>query len=267
MMKRTLLLLLLLTLLIPFRASTAISAQYTYDHITAHRGSSGTAPENTASAINQAILHGAGFAEIDVQLSKDGVIVLYHDRTLIKLGNANPVTELSYQDIQRADAGSWFSADYTGERIPTLPEIIELARDQIKLNIELKLYAPDSLLPEAVAELIEQMDFIQHCIVTSFDESAIKQIKRINPAIKTGLIVNQKKSLTKQLWSSDIDVLSIKSKLVNRSLVKKANQNGKELHAWTVNSKKEMRRMLRYNVKSIITDYPEILHSIVKLRT
>ncbi len=267
MLKRTLLMLLLLALIMPFQSSTIINAQATYDFITAHRGSSGSAPENTLSAVHQAIAHGAGYAEIDVQLSNDGTIVLYHDQTLIKLGNPKPITELTYHEIGLADAGSWFSPDYVGERIPTLDEVIDLARDRIKLNIELKLYDTDSALPEAVAFLIDRMDFIEQCIVTSFDEMAIKRVKLLNPGIRTGLIIRNKKTLTNQIWSSDIDILSVKSKLVNRSLVKKANQNGKELHAWTVNTKKEMRRMLRYEVKSVITDYPELLYSMMKFRT
>jgi glycerophosphoryl diester phosphodiesterase len=266
MLKRISIILVLLTLVVPVHYSTAISAQNNYEHITAHRGSSGTAPENTLSAVLHAINHGAGYAEIDVQLSADGVIVLYHDQTLVKLGNGKNVTELPYVEIAAADAGGWFSSDYIGERIPTLLEVLDAARDRIKLNIELKLYTPDSPLPEAVAALLESSDFIAHCIVTSFDRSAIQRVKSLNPNIKTGLIVRNKSALTTQFWSSDIDVLSVKSKLINRSLVKKATKNGKELHVWTVNTEKEMRKMLGYNVKSIITDYPELLYNMSRYR-
>jgi len=264
MMKRTLLFLLLFTLLIPFQSSTAIDALNNYERITAHRGSSGTAPENTISAVLQAAEQGAGFAEIDVQMSADGIIVLYHDQTLKKLGLDRKISDLHYNEILAADAGRWFSPEYAGEKIPTLDQVMKLAKKRIKLNIELKMYDADSMLPEAVAKLIEWNGFERQCIVTSFDLDAIKRVKQANPAVKTGLIVSNKKHLTDKVWSGDFEVLSVKSKLVNRKMVNNAKRYGKELHVWTVNKEDEMRRILKYDVKSIITDYPSILFELIK---
>lgn len=265
-MKKILTLLALFALLVPFQSTQAVDVLSNYDRITAHRGSSGSAPENTLSAVLQAAQDGAGYAEIDVQMSVDGVIVLYHDRKLSKLGIDRNVTDMRYDEMLTADIGGWFSADFSGERIPTLDLIMEAAYPRIKLNIELKMYDPLSPLPEAVANMIMQKNFIDRSIVTSFDLQAIERVKQVNPAIRTGLIISRKKAITTKIWTSNIDILSVKSKLVDRKLVKQASSSGKELHAWTVNKKSEMRRLLRFDIASIITDYPGDLYQIVKRR-
>jgi len=266
MIKQTILLLSLFTLLIPFQSLQAIDALSNSERITAHRGSSGSAPENSLSSVLQAARDGAGYAEIDVQLSADGVIVLYHDQLLSKHGIHRNVSDMQYEEILSADIGGWFSPEFTGERVPSLDFIMDAAYKRIKLNIELKMYDPDSPLPEAVVSLIERKGFVGQCIVTSFDINAIQQIKRLNPNIKTGLIISKKKAITDELWSSDIDILSVKSKLVNRKFVKQAGEHHKDLHVWTVNNKNEMKRIMRFNVASIITDYPDQLHKLMKNR-
>ncbi|MEE8161555.1 MAG: glycerophosphodiester phosphodiesterase family protein, partial [Acidobacteriota bacterium] len=100
--------------------------------VTAHRGSSLAAPENTMSAVRLAIEQGADFAEIDVQETADGEIVLLHDDDLMRIASLNKrISELSFAEVQELDAGSWFSREYAGERIPRLLDIIELARGKI----------------------------------------------------------------------------------------------------------------------------------------
>lgn len=264
-MKRILAVFILLLLFLPFQSLTAVDAMKHSVMITAHRGSSGAAPENTISAVLLAAQQGAGYAEVDVQMTADGVVVLYHDRTMSKLGISRKVSELHYSDVIHVDAGGWFSPEYVGEKIPTLEQVMIAAHRRIKLNIELKMYEPNMPLPEAVAQMIEQHQFIDQCIVTSFDAEAIRRIKAANPYIKTGLIVSSKKKLTDEVWSSgEYDLLSLKSKLVDRSIARKAATFGKELHVWTVNKEKEMKRLLKHNVSSIITDYPERLHEVMK---
>lgn len=157
--------LLVFILITTFNTSSTVDALRTFDMITAHRGSSSTTPENTKSSILRAIEDGAGFAEIDVQMSADGVVVVYHDRTLKKLGNPTAIDKLDYTEITNSDAGQWFDLIFTGERIPRLDDILEIAQNQIKLNIELKMYNPDSRLPDAVVQLIERNGFVNSCIV------------------------------------------------------------------------------------------------------
>lgn len=244
---------------------STVDALRTLDMITAHRGSSSTAPENTKSAVLRAIEDGAGYAEIDVQLSADGVVVVYHDQTLKKFGKNTAIENLAYSEILNTDAGQWFDLRYAGERIPTLEDIIQIANNNIKLNIELKIYNSNSPLPDAVVKLIEDNDFINSCIITSFSQKAIERVKQINPKIKTGLIIKSQKQININFLNSDINVISIKSSAVNANFVRQTAKYNKEVHVWTVNDEKEMSRMLKAGVNNIITDHPDKLRNLMML--
>ena len=146
--------------------------------ITGHRGSKVKAPENTLSALRQAIAEGADYAEIDVQTTADGVVVLFHDDDFMRVASLNRrLRDINYQELKDIDAGSWFAPQFSSERIPTLQEIIDLARGRIKLNIELKYTWPDPTLTEKVAHIIRQNEFSSDCVVSSLNFSAVTEIK------------------------------------------------------------------------------------------
>lgn len=253
---------LLILVLLPYPKPHHTESSTATRLITAHRGSSLSAPENTMAAIRKAIADGADIVEIDVQMTSDGVVVLFHDETLGKIGLAGRVSETPFHVIANADAGSWYSPDYAGEPVPTLVQVLTETRGQIMLNIELKMTRPDFPLPEAVADLLINHDMVDSAIVTSFDRDAIRRVKAVNPSIRTGLIARSKLT-PEDFWSDDHDVLSLKSKLIDRNTVNLAARAGKEIHVWTVNSEKEMKRMLKLGVASIITDDPETLRALI----
>jgi glycerophosphoryl diester phosphodiesterase len=232
-------------------------------YVTAHRGSSVLAPENTMAAIRQAMADGAHIVEIDVQMTQDGVVILYHDETLLKLGLPGRVPDTPYSVIAAADAGSWHSPAHVGEPVPVLEQVLEATRDKIRLNIELKMTDPSLPLPEAVATLVEGYGMTESTVVTSFDREALRRAKAVNPALRTGLIIKKKRDLNEDVWADDVEMLSLKSNLVSRELVDKARRSGKEVHVWTVNSKKEMKRFISLGVSGIITDRPDALVALL----
>ncbi|NJN47961.1 MAG: hypothetical protein HC808_17435, partial [Candidatus Competibacteraceae bacterium] len=178
--------------------------------VTAHRGSSAHAPENTLSAIRQAIEDGADFAEIDVQETADGTLVLLHDTDLLRVtGKPYRIWEVGYDEIADLDAGSWFSAEFADERIPTLAETIELARGRIKLNIELKYNGHDQQLAERVAATVREADFAEQCIITSLDYSSLQTVRRIDQELKIGQIVTVAIGDPKRL---EVDLLSMEAR-------------------------------------------------------
>jgi len=123
--------------------------------VTAHRGSSLKAPENTMSALRQAIADGADYAEIDVQTTADGVVVLMHDADLMRIASVNRrIQDTRFDELGEIDIGSWFSGDFSNERTATLDEAIKLVNGRIKLNIELKYNRPDPELVEKVGNII-----------------------------------------------------------------------------------------------------------------
>lgn len=230
--------------------------------ITAHRGSSKAAPENTMAAIERAVEDMADFVEIDVQETADGVVVLGHDTSLKRVaGVARTISSYTYEDLKNLDVGKWFSAEYEGERIPTLEEVMEYCKGRVNINIEIKNLGPDSPLPDKVAELIEKHQMKEQCVVTSTRMSYLVRIKELDEEIHTGYIISA--AYGDYYSSGSIDFISIRSSFVSERLVEAAHEKGKAIHAWTVNSKSEMERMKMLGVDNIITDYPVLSREIL----
>jgi glycerophosphoryl diester phosphodiesterase len=224
--------------------------------LTAHRGHSRAAPENTLAAIRQAIASGVEYAEIDVHQTADGVLVLLHDRDLKRVaGDSRRLDELTLDEVRQFDVGSWFAPEFAGERVPTLAEAIELARGKIKLNIELKYFGPDQGLAAAAAAMIADHHFESQCLVTSFNADALQLVKRHNPRILTGLIVARALGDLHQL---EVDAFSVQASRLTDELLRNARRAGKQIHVWTVNDPAEMLRMMNRGVNNIITSDPDL---------
>jgi glycerophosphoryl diester phosphodiesterase len=224
--------------------------------VTAHRGHARAAPENTLSAMRKAIASGADYAEMDVQLTADGKIVLLHDRDLKRVaGVSRRLDELTYDEVRRLDVGSWFAPAFSGERVPTLAEVIDLCRGKMRLNIELKFYGPDRGLTRQVADLIREKDFESECIVTSLNDDALRQAKRHNPRLRTGLIVAHALGDVSRL---EFDALSVRADFLSNELLRSARRHGREVHAWTVNDPRQMMQLMKRGVDNIITSDPDL---------
>jgi glycerophosphoryl diester phosphodiesterase len=222
--------------------------------VTAHRGSSLKAPENTISALEQAIADGADYAEIDVQATADGVVILMHDADLMRVASIDrKIAEIHYDDLSKIDIGSWFSKDFSTERIATLEEAIQFCKGRIKLNIELKYNWPDPELAEKVGKMIRSNSFDKNCVITSLNYGELKKFKALFPEIKIGLTVFQALG---DFTQNEVDFLSIDAAQAKPRLVKHAQQNGKQIHVWTVNDLQTALMMIEVGVDNIITDKP-----------
>ena len=230
--------------------------------ITAHRGSSSGAPENTMAALEKAVEEMADRAEIDVQETADGVIVLCHDTSLKRVAGVNKkVSDLTLEQIKKLDVGSWFSSEYQGEQIPTLEEVMEYAKGKIDLNIEIKNLGNSSGLPEKVIELVEKYEMQEQCVITSTNRFYLKRVKDVNPEIRTGYIVS---AAYGNFYSDEfIDLISIRSSFVTERMIESAHEAGKAVHAWTVNGKVEMERLKQLGVDDMITDRPVLAREIL----
>jgi glycerophosphoryl diester phosphodiesterase len=230
-----------------------------YIAVSAHRGSSLKAPENTISALEQAIADGADYAEIDVQTTADGVVILMHDADLMRVSSIDRrIAEVRYEELGKIDIGSWFSKDFSNERTATLEEAIRFCKGRIKLNIELKYNRPDPDLAEKVGKLIRRNSFYKNCVITSLDYDELKKFKALFPEVKTGLTVFQALG---DFTESEVDFLSIDAAQATSRLVKHAKQNGKQLHVWTVNDLQTALLMIEVGVDNIITDKPDVIQN------
>lgn len=223
--------------------------------ITAHRGSSRMAPENTMAAIQAAMDEMADYSEIDVQTTADGIVVVCHDLNLKRVAGVDKrLGTMTYDQVSRLDVGSHYSAQFAGERIPTLAQVLEVCKGRMKLNIELKNIGDASSLPEQVAALVRQYGMEDQCVITSVKLRYLERIKEFDPELRTGYILAA--AYGRYYDNESIDFISIRSSFVGRRLVEAAHENGKAVHVWTVNSKTEMDQMKLLGVDNIITDYP-----------
>lgn len=230
--------------------------------ITAHRGSSRTAPENTIPAIEAAVEEMADSVEIDVQMTADGVVVLGHDASLKRVAGVNrSIASMTFEELEKLDVGSWFSSEYAGTRIPSLSEVLELCSQKTSLNIEIKYVGKNSELPEKTAEMVREYGMENQCVITSTNLSYLKRVKEALPEIRTGYIISA--AYGNFYSSEDVDFISIRSGFVTSALMQNAHEQGKAVYAWTVNAKSELERLTLLGVDGIITDRPVLAREIV----
>ena len=229
------------------------SSVLTETEITAHRGSSKRAPENTLAALETAIDEMADYAEIDVQTTSDGVVVVCHDLNLKRLAGVNRrLGSMTYGEVRDLDVGSRFGADFAGERIPTLEEALDDCKGRIKLNIELKNIGDRTDLPEQVVEMIRDREMQEQCVVTSVKLDYLARVKEADPDLHTGYILP---AAYGRYYDNDaFDFISLRSSFVTLGLVENAHEKGKAVHVWTVNKKSEIEQMKVLGVDNIITD-------------
>ena len=232
--------------------------------ITAHRGASMFAPENTMAAFRAALDAGANYVELDVQHTRDGRIVVIHDRDFMRVGgDPRRVGDLTTDELATIDIGQRFGAGFAGERAPLLEDVIELARGRMKINVELKYNVPDPGLAPAVIELLRRENFLDQVVITSLDLAALRQVEGIEPRLQTGHIVT---AAVGDVVRTPADFLSLSSARATPSLIRRAHAAGKEVHAWTVNEPEVMLRMIEAGVDNVITDDPALLARVIRDR-
>jgi glycerophosphoryl diester phosphodiesterase len=232
--------------------------------VTAHRGGSRYAPENSLSAIRQAVTQGADFAEIDVQETADGEVVLLHDSDLKRVaGLDRKIWEVSYPELADVDAGSWFSPEFKDEPIPTLAQAVREAGDRIRLNVELKFNGHDKRLAAGAVEILRREGFQPRCVVTSLEYDGVREAKRLDGRLTVGYIVFRALGDVTRL---EADFFSMNAEQVDEALVARLHDAGREIHVWTVNDPRRMSEMIDLGVDNIITDEPGVLIAMLTER-
>jgi glycerophosphoryl diester phosphodiesterase len=154
------------------------------DHTTiiAHRGASGSAPENTLAAVSMALDEGADWVEIDVQESDDGEVVVLHDSDLKRVAGIDlKIWDATKAELADIDIGSWFSPSFSDQRVPTLREVLELCRNRAGVIIELKYYGHNVQLEQRVAAIIEATGMADDIMIMSLDSGGIQRMRQLRP--------------------------------------------------------------------------------------
>ena len=229
--------------------------------ITAHRGGAWKAPENTISALQYTIDSGADYAEIDVQETKDGELILLHDDSLKRTaGVKKNVWDMTLKQVEKLDAGASFHKKFRGEKIPEFTEALKFCKGRLDLNIEIKYNGKNKGIVNKVVRAIKENHFEDHCVVTSMNYQFLKQIKKIAPEIRTGYIMTMTYGGVQGMEAADF--FSVKHTYVDEKFVTQAHAFGKEVHVWTVNYKGDAKRMLDIGADNIITDDPIMVRKV-----
>lgn len=244
--------------------------------IIGHRGASAVAPENTLAAFAQAMADGADGIEFDVRLARDGVPVVIHDATLERTGlTAGRVSELSSEELQRADVGSWFgrrfqstSADFAGEKLPSLQQVFDFFSSHSGLlYLEMKSEGSDHVrLATEVVRAIREHSLGERVVVESFDLSLIREVKSIDSEIRTAALfeprVSRPLSLIPRTKLVDLakahqaDEIALHHSLASRQLIEKAKQSALTVVVWTVDTPEWIKRARLLGIAALITNNP-----------
>ena len=207
----------------------------------------------------------ADYIELDVQLTSDGEVIVMHDSNAYRTtGVDENIVNMTYKEVRRLDAGSWYSEQYKGEKVPSLREVLELTQGKIKLNIELKPAGNGDELAKKTAALIEKYNMTADCVVTSFSKSALLAVKSYNENVKVGYILSAAYGDFYDM--SNIDFFSVNAAYLSKRTIDAIHNSGKQVYAWTVNNKDSIKNLTNKGVDGVITDNPVLARETIYSR-
>jgi glycerophosphoryl diester phosphodiesterase len=247
--------------------------------IVAHRGASHDAPENTLAAQRLAWEQGADAVETDIHLTKDGKIIVSHDKTTRRTaGRDGTITSLTLAELRRLDAGSWKDAKFAGEKLPTLDEQLALIPAGKKMLVEVKV-GPE-IVPELQRTLARTAVSERNITFISFNAESLREVRRVLPRYRTLYLMgykapDAKAKNAKQPPSIDEVIREAKAAgftgldlqhtwPLTAADVKRIKAAGLELHVWTVDDVAIARRWIELGVASITTNRPGWLREQLK---
>jgi glycerophosphoryl diester phosphodiesterase len=246
---------------------TAVRHVFEFTHrqhvqIVAHRCGTNGFPENSLSGLKHSIALGAYAAELDVQLSKDGVVIVNHDKDLRRVANLPlTITDSESTELLKADIGKSHKPPLPTEPLPTLEQILKAAQGRICLSIELKYYGFNPTLAEKVIELLDRYPSNPSHEIISLEYKALKQVAALRPTIRRGFLVSASVGDVTML---DVQLLSISKSSFTAELLDRAQKRNMGIAVWTVNSEEDMFRLMVAGAELIVTDDPETALRVAK---
>lgn len=239
--------------------------------IIAHRGASFDAPENTLASVKLAWRRKAPAVEVDIYMSSDEHLVVYHDKTTKRIGGRDQsITSQSLEQLRQLDVGGWKAPEYKGERIPTLDEVLRTVPRKGRVFIEVK----DSVrvVPHLVRLLRSWKQASKSAVVIAFSFDVVEATKKAMPDLPVYWLVNFKRESASEPWQPDFDTVLHKaidagldglninhSEMITSVLVEQAHAAGLGFYVWTVNEPMDAERLVLAGVDGITTDRPRWL--------
>jgi len=232
--------------------------------IFAHRGASASAPENTIAAFELALAQGADGIELDAKLSADGTVIVIHDATVDRTTGAHGrVKDLSLAELRALNAGSFFSAKFSTEKIPMLEEVFEALGKKTFTNVELTNYnTPRDHLVESVCMLVKKFNLQKRVMFSSFYASNLSKARSYLPEVPCGLLAFPG---LLGAWARSFGfafgkytALHPNTRDVTPQQVQRVHRLKGRIQVWTVNAGADMRRLFGWGVDAIFTDDPQL---------
>lgn len=242
--------------------------------VIAHRGASGLTPENTLAAFRRAIELSADMIELDVALSRDDEVVVMHDATLERTTSGSGlVRDKTLRELQQLDAGRSVGPGHADHRIPTLAEVLDLARDRTLLNIEIKAEAVTDQCRGGITDLVIGL-VLDHglddlAILSSFDPRALDHARTLAPRIYRASLFDAGRHLELSPVSVAQDagavLLNLSRTQVSEEMVEQCHQIGILVAVYTVNEVSQMELLLAMGVDALFTDRPDRMVRLLNL--
>lgn len=247
----------------------------------AHRGGAGLAPENTVAAFDRAVHEGADGLELDVRLSRDGLVVVHHDRTLDRTTNLRgEVSSFTADELARADAGHHFARGEAhpfrglGIGVPTLASVLARYRNQ-RIIVELKQSSVD--LARAVVAVVRRSDAVDRVCLGSFSLGALRAARRFDPAVATSAAREEVRWALYRSWCRwpvshasyagyHVPETSGLTRIVSRRFIDAARGADLPVQVWTIDAEDAARRLLGWGADALITDRPDLIVPLVRAR-
>ena len=238
--------------------------------VIAHRGASALAPENTMAAFELAIQQGADGLEFDVWKCGSGEVVVTHNRqTRLLSGKEGDLHRMTLKELRRLDFGGHKAPRFRGEKIPTLAEVLDRAKDLQLINIEIKGMAVRSRGIELdVAELVLKFNLLRRAVISSFNPTILLRLQALNPALRLGLLLFERSPLPmRHGWSANfLKPYSIHPSfgLLSTKKIERAHAKNQKVIVWTINDSQQLEACIDLGVDAIITDDPGWAHNALQ---
>jgi glycerophosphoryl diester phosphodiesterase len=229
----------------------------------AHRGAAGTRPELTRPAFERALEIGVDMIELDVQLTRDGHLVVLHDRQLGRtVAGAGPVRERTLAELQALDAGAWFDPRWAGATVPSLEDVLAWTAGRAELNVEIKSPPADwGSTAEALLTLLDTSGRLERTIISSFQMGALAEVQARSRTARLGVLWQT--TDLEPMWAEAqvLEAVSVHPlwSLVDEGFVDEARRQGRQVIVWTVNDADTMAELVALGVTGVISDFPERL--------
>ena len=225
--------------------------------IIAHRGYSSLFPENTLAAFSGAIDIGADMIELDVQLTRDGEVVVYHDKDLSRIGMQGSVVDYDLEELRNLDVGGVFFPEYAGERMPTLREVLELLENtELNIYLELKDIGDIPGFEEAVLDCTQGYKMTGRCVFSSFNSRYLDHIRQLDNSVEILYIAHEYDAV--MALELRPDYWGLNWKYISREVVDEIHGMGSGVYVWTVDEPEDVAWVRDLGVDGIVTNCPGV---------